>query len=105
MHLNRKGNNIFINNIRKFCKSVWQAGSGDFVKNFCFITTNSDGSNNISVDSNYKNVINHNRNCNGIDSDNVFRKALENTSVDMLSWSAFSGMKANPDKCHLLLTT
>ena len=45
------------------------AGSGDFVKNFCFIANNSDGSNNISVDS--ENVINHNRNCNGIDSDNV----------------------------------
>ena len=27
--------------------------------------------NNISVDSNYENVINHNRNYNGIDSDNV----------------------------------
>ena len=32
-------------------------------------------------------------------------KALENTSVDMLSWFAFNGMKANPDKCHLLLST
>ena len=32
-------------------------------------------------------------------------KALENTSVDMLSWFAFSGMKTNPDKCHLLLST
>ena len=32
-------------------------------------------------------------------------KALENTSVDMLSWFAFNGMKVNPDKCHLLLST
>ena len=32
-------------------------------------------------------------------------KALENTSVEMLSWFAFNGMKANPDKCHLLLST
>ena len=32
-------------------------------------------------------------------------KALENTSVDMLSWFAFNGIKANPDKCHLLLST
>ena len=32
-------------------------------------------------------------------------KALENTSVDMLSLLAFNSMKANPDKCHLLLST
>ena len=32
-------------------------------------------------------------------------KALENTLVDMLSWFAFNGVKANPDKCHLLLST
>ena len=32
-------------------------------------------------------------------------KALENTSVDMVSWFAFNGMKANPDKCYLLLST
>ena len=31
-------------------------------------------------------------------------KALENTSVEMLSWFA-NGIKANPGKCHLLLST
>ena len=29
---------------------------------------------------------------------------LENTSVEMLSWFAFNGMKANPEKCHVLLS-
>ena len=32
-------------------------------------------------------------------------KALENTSVNILSWFASNGMKANPYKCHLLLST
>ena len=31
-------------------------------------------------------------------------ESLENTSVDMLSWFGYNGMKANPDKCHLLLS-
>lgn len=31
--------------------------------------------------------------------------ALEKTSVDMLAWFGFNGMKANPDKCHLLISS
>jgi len=31
-------------------------------------------------------------------------KILEKTSYDMLSWFTMNGMKANPDKCHLLLS-
>ena len=31
-------------------------------------------------------------------------ESLENTSADMLSWFAYNGMKANPDKCHILLS-
>ena len=30
---------------------------------------------------------------------------LENTSITMFSWFKFNGMKANPDKCHLLLSS
>ena len=36
---------------------------------------------------------------------NEITKALEHTSTDMLSWFNFNGMKANPDKCHLLLSS
>ena len=31
-------------------------------------------------------------------------ETLENTSITMFSWFQFNGMKANPDKCHLLLS-
>ena len=32
-------------------------------------------------------------------------ETLENTSNTMFSWFKFNGMKANPDKCHLLLSS
>ena len=32
-------------------------------------------------------------------------KVLENTSVNMLSWFAYNGMKANQDKRHFLPST
>ena len=32
-------------------------------------------------------------------------ETLENTSIDMFSWFKFNGMKANADKCHLLLSS
>ena len=50
---------------RRFCKEL-----------------NSDGSNNITVDSNYENVINHKRNCNGINSDNVRTNNNDKVNLD-----------------------
>ena len=32
-------------------------------------------------------------------------ETLENTSTSMFSWFKFNGMKANPDKCNLLLSS
>ena len=32
-------------------------------------------------------------------------ETLENTSITMFSWFKFNSMKANPDKCHLLLSS
>ena len=32
-------------------------------------------------------------------------KVLENTSVDLLKWFKNNGMKANADKCHLLVNS
>ena len=32
-------------------------------------------------------------------------KVLGNTSVDLLTWSKNNGMKANADKCHLLVNS
>ena len=32
-------------------------------------------------------------------------ETLENTSITMFSWFKFNDMKANPDKCHLLLSS
>ena len=32
-------------------------------------------------------------------------ETLKNTSITMFSWFKFNGMKANPDKCHLLLSS
>ena len=49
LHLNKKDNNVFISNIRKLCKSVLQADSGNFVKKYYLNSTSSDGSDNIIV--------------------------------------------------------